>query len=565
MPLNLDVVNKRLVENLVACGVITVPEWEVAVSRAGSADCQAALNVLSRTRAHWAPAVDPSLVPVLTRYQFERIEEWLLAPEGEFPRGQLVWNDYLLLEKVASGGMGMVFKGWSKTNAHYVAIKRTLSDSTELRRRLLREAELLRQLHHENVAGFYSREAFGDSDLLVMEFVPGSTLLEVTKKRLAKKSTVPWVHVAGWAVELLGALDHFDGRNTPKVVVVHRDIKPSNVMLKPHGEGYRAVLLDLGLGRAVDSEGDLVGESLTQNFQLLGTPEYMAPEQWNGGHHAIPASDVYGLGGTLYFALTGRPPFGALSTEAANKTAAWMQMMKLHTGEPRPRLDELRPDVPLAMEELIRRMLAINPEHRGKPSELRDRFRGVLAYGGTISARPSVYRPPVPVPEAPSITASQVPAFNEHAAPRQPPERPKPPPRRPAPPPPPSPIEPSRPLASLAVPDEVLPYAEEPAAHVEADAPPSPTTAEVAGAFFDWLGAAFGGTRQRAAGRLRSEFLRLSGAWLRAFARPLEHPGRWSLLLGVALLLGFAINWGWALVMLVVVGSFVVGALLVGD
>src|SRR5262245_59626057 len=120
----------RLIENLVACGVVTVPEWEQAVARAGSAECRDALQVLTRAPASWAPP-DSAFTPALTAYQIEQIEGWLREPEGEFPRAGLVWNDYLLLEKIASGGMGKVFKAWSKTRQRYVAIKQTLNDSSE--------------------------------------------------------------------------------------------------------------------------------------------------------------------------------------------------------------------------------------------------------------------------------------------------------------------------------------------------------------------------------------------------------------------------------------------------
>jgi serine/threonine protein kinase len=513
MPPDWDALTDRLGRCLADCGLVTPAQWREALARAGGpAECRTALDLLSRARAHWADPADPSPPRALTAYQKARVAEWLHAPHDPFPRDELVWNDYLLLEKAGEGGMGTVFKAWDRPHARYVAIKRTHGDSADVRRRLLREAELLRQLDHPNIARFYAREEFGETDLLVMEFLHGDTLGEVTRKRLTRKAPIPWPAVAEWAAELLNALDHLDGHNPAGVVVVHRDVKPANIMLERADDRYRPRLMDLGLGKTVGDEPERTGEGLTRRFQILGTPEFMAPEQWEGGEHAVPASDLYGLAGTLYFALTGRAPFGNMPTDMP-KVAAMALMARRHGTDPRPAVTDLRPDVPPAMDDLLRRMLAVRLWERGTAAELRDEFRRIAA--DRPSGAGSGNFPPLkalPPDDRPTPTPARGP---------QPPAAP-----------------PGRPTAE---------GREE-----------SPGTGEVLAALRGWIGARLGGEAQkRAAARQGRELRRRGGAWLRAFARPTECPGRWAFFLALAGALGWAAGWGWAFALVCLLGGTV--------
>src|SRR5262249_7428990 len=150
-------------------------------------------------------------------------------------------------------------------------------------------------------------------------------------KRRGPGKPLPWRAAAEWAAALLDALAYAHGENGSGKCVVHRDIKPSNVMLLKTPERYVPKLLDMGLAKSVGGGATTAGENLTLHYQVVGTPEYMAPEMWDGAAHARPASDVYSLGSTLYYALTGQPPFG--SAPSMKDIPA---LCLKHSGDPRP-------------------------------------------------------------------------------------------------------------------------------------------------------------------------------------------------------------------------------------
>src|SRR4051794_29102723 len=109
MPPDWAALADRLQNHLAACGLVTQAQWQEALARAGGPpECRPALDLLSRPRPHWAAASDPSPPRALSDYQKARVAEWLHTPDEPFPDHELVWNDYLLLEKVGEGGMGTV-------------------------------------------------------------------------------------------------------------------------------------------------------------------------------------------------------------------------------------------------------------------------------------------------------------------------------------------------------------------------------------------------------------------------------------------------------------------------
>ncbi len=381
---------------LVELNVLTPAQWEMALVRAGGIEqLTAALGLLTRTPAHWAKwtKVNDSTTTIrstaLSEFQVQQIQK--AQNDGglkKLPK-LLKWNDYLLIETLGKGGMGVVYKGWDLANQRYVAIKRTHRESPEARKRLRREASLQKYLNHPNIAKLYSREKFGHADLLVLEYLPGAPLNEVVSKRRKEKKPLPWAFVAEMAADLLDALDHAHGRNRKGLTVIHRDIKPANVMLMrtkvPGGEKYVPKLLDMGLakwdgdpvGEGQSGTGSSMGEQITGQFQLLGTPEYMAPEQWEGGGAALPESDTYALGGTLYYALAGELPFPCKNS--GNKMLFMSELARMHKLNDRPSVRVRRPDVPVELDRLLQQMLAVAPSYRGKPSDLRDQFRAILA------------------------------------------------------------------------------------------------------------------------------------------------------------------------------------------
>ena len=382
----------QLGAHLVEMSILTAAQWDAALSRAGGpAHLAAALDALTRTPAYWATEAAAEAVGygrplALTPFQVAQ----LVKADGDFAKlGRLLrWNDYLLVDTLGKGGMGVVYKGWDLSNRRYVAIKRTHREGAEARKRLRREAALQKHLDHPNIAKLYGREKLGTADLLVLEYLPGLPLNDLVAKRKKEGKTLPWAFVAEIGVDLLDALDHAHGRNPKGLTVVHRDIKPANVMLMKAkqaagGEKYVPKLLDMGLAKSVGEPSaknvaaQSLAEGLTEAFQILGTPEYMPPEQWAGGGSAIPESDTYALGGTLYFALTGQHPFPCKS--GLGKMALIAQLSELHAKAERPSVAELRPDVPVEFDRVIRQMLAVAPSYRGKVSDLREQLRGILA------------------------------------------------------------------------------------------------------------------------------------------------------------------------------------------
>ncbi|MCU0703154.1 MAG: serine/threonine protein kinase [Fimbriiglobus sp.] len=373
---------------------VTEEQWQAALKRSNGEPMKA-LEMLNRTPAVWAPKVDPTMA--ISEYQFLTIVRHQ-GDEAALAR-KLVWDDYLILGELGQGGMGMVYKGWDVTAGRYAAIKVASKDNPQTAQRLEREGRLLARLDHPHLARFYSSGTHDGKPYLALEYVDGVNLYRMLSDR--KFDPIPWRTVARWGVELLSALEvaHSAG-------VIHRDIKASNVMLKGEATAYSAKLLDLGLGKALDWGADggvaVAGPELTRRFEILGTFEYMAPEQWGGGSEARRESDLYGLGITLYLAVSGKLPFTGPGPQQF-----WYQ----HTNNPPPELVGVSP-VPPRLEAVVRRMLAKEPAERGTAGELRRELQRVIS--DALTAPPPLPpSPPVPIapaPEARSRHAAAAPA-----------------------------------------------------------------------------------------------------------------------------------------------------------
>jgi serine/threonine protein kinase len=182
------------------------------------------------------------------------------------------------------------------------------------------------------------------------------------------RGPIPWQEASRWILDVLGALEH-----AHRLKIIHRDLKPSNIILHQHTSGVRAKLLDLGLAKCLDPTSmtqTATKDAVTVGDALLGTFEYMAPEQWRGAEEIVPASDIYSLGCTLFYMLTGgRPPFTADSLVA---------YCHAHTHTPPPRLTPSQPAIPEALDALVQQMLSKEPAKRGTPSRLIKQFRKLL-------------------------------------------------------------------------------------------------------------------------------------------------------------------------------------------
>ncbi len=206
------------------------------------------------------------------------------------------FGDYELLEEIARGGMGVVFRAHQVSLARSVALKFLTAQragSTDARRRFRLEAELAGRLDHPNIVPVLDAGEYQGTPYLTMRHVRGDALV---LEDLSPET------LCCLLVKIARAVHHAHSRG-----VLHRDLKPSNILLDREGEPH---VTDFGLARVLESESDL-----TNSAAMLGTPRYMAPEQCGGGNKEVTAaSDVYALGVMLYQGLSGRLPFEGDST-----------------------------------------------------------------------------------------------------------------------------------------------------------------------------------------------------------------------------------------------------------
>jgi dipeptidyl aminopeptidase/acylaminoacyl peptidase len=260
---------------------------------------------------------------------------------------------YEVLSLLGAGGMGEVWKAKDTRLERMVAVKvlpQHLSSSAEVRQRFEREAKTISQLSHPHICALYDVGREGESEYLVMELLEGETLAA----RLAK-GPLPLDQTLRYGVEIADALDkaHRQG-------IVHRDLKPGNIMLTKSG----VKLLDFGLAKAFAPAGPSSGVTalptvagstpLTQEGTILGTFQYMAPEQLEG-READGRSDIFAFGAVLYEMATGRKAFEAKSQ--ASLIAAIL------TAEP-PSLSTIQPMTPPALDRVVRTCLAKDPDER---------------------------------------------------------------------------------------------------------------------------------------------------------------------------------------------------------
>jgi tetratricopeptide (TPR) repeat protein/predicted Ser/Thr protein kinase len=200
---------------------------------------------------------------------------------------------YITVSELGRGGMGAVFKAWDSDLGRWVALKVMLSGSfagAEERERFLREAQTGAQFSHANIAAVYEVGVANDQPFIAMQFIEGRTLHELAAKDLTVRRAAELVRDAARAMHYAHDLK-----------VIHRDVKPQNLIVARTGQVY---VLDFGLARAVD-----VKSSLSVTGYAVGTPAYMSPEQARGDRSIDRRTDVYALGATLYYAVTGKRPF----------------------------------------------------------------------------------------------------------------------------------------------------------------------------------------------------------------------------------------------------------------
>jgi hypothetical protein len=247
-------------------------------------------------------------------------------------------RSYNLIARLGRGGMGVVDLARDE-EGNKVALKRltlqgSASEIARSRERLLREADVLRKLHHPNVVGLLDVVDEGDEIVLVMPYMSGGSLAE----RVAQHGPAPADEVERQARRLLGAL-----ASAHRAGVIHRDIKPANVLFDDRGE---PCLADFGVALSRDQT-----HGLTVAGMVVGTPGFMAPEQARG-EPVTPATDVFSLGATLLFAATGDGPYG--------QGDPGLLMVRAATGK----VERVPKRLPGSLRRLLRATLDPRPERR---------------------------------------------------------------------------------------------------------------------------------------------------------------------------------------------------------
>jgi tRNA A-37 threonylcarbamoyl transferase component Bud32 len=263
-----------------------------------------------------------------------------------------VLGEYELLERLGTGGMGEVYKARHRRLNKLVALKLLrmgARGSVDSVGRFLREMRAVGGLDHPNVVEAHDAGEQGGVVFLVMKLVEGTDLQQLVRQR----GPLPVAEACDLARQTALGLQHIHERG-----LVHRDMKPSNLMCLADGT---LKILDLGLARWRTEAA--AGGELTEAGQVLGTPDYLAPEQVDDAAAVDIRADLYGLGGTLFYLLTGQPPFAQHSNLFAK--------LEAHRCEPPADVRTERPEVPEKLARLIGRLLAKRPEDRPRtPAEV---------------------------------------------------------------------------------------------------------------------------------------------------------------------------------------------------
>lgn len=285
---------------------------------------------------------------ILTYFQ---AEQFMLGKWRGFTIGK-----YKLLERIGFGGMGQVFLCEHMYMRRRVAIKvlpPAKAEEPAALGRFYREARAAAALDHPNIVRTHDIDQDGNLHFLVMEYVDGTSMLDVIKKTgpmdIERASNYVW--------QAVQALDH-----AFRVGVIHRDIKPGNILIDRYGI---AKILDMGLARFYHTDDDMLTLKYDEK-SVLGTADYVAPEQTINSHDVDVRADIYSLGATFYFLLAGHPPF-------PDGTIA-QKLISHQTRNPTP-IRQIRPEVPQGIADILEKMMGKSLEERYQtPAEVYEAF-----------------------------------------------------------------------------------------------------------------------------------------------------------------------------------------------
>jgi serine/threonine protein kinase len=258
---------------------------------------------------------------------------------------------YVILEQLGQGGMGRVFKAMHQTMNRLVALKLLAPHLVQTPRAMKlfqREVQAAARLNHPNIVTAYDANQIGDRHYLVMEFVAGPNLDQLVRR----KGPLP----TGVACEIIRQAA-MGLQYAHEMGMVHRDIKPANFLVqKPtRNTNLTVKILDFGLARLQEFEQDGESSESKERTTVMGTPDFLSPEQGRGIHDVDIRSDLYSLGCTLYYLLVGRVPFpGGTSLE---------KLQRHQTEEP-VLVENYRPDVTETVADIVRKLMAKEPARR---------------------------------------------------------------------------------------------------------------------------------------------------------------------------------------------------------
>lgn len=250
-----------------------------------------------------------------------------------------ILGEYTLVERIGRGGMSLVYRATKQSDGLDVAIKvmDTTTDTHDVfLRRFEQEARIVGDMDHPNILSLLDYGLFNNYPYMVMPLMLGGTLADILRKHPLSQTDA-----GGWLYQIATALDHAHSRG-----VVHRDLKPTNILLDDRGHAF---LTDFGIARLLN-----LTSSLTMTGNVVGTPTYMAPEQWRG-EEATPLTDIYGLGVLVYLMLTGHPPYKADTPHA---------LMYKHLNEPPPPISVFVEGVKPEVDAVVRKAIAKSSSER---------------------------------------------------------------------------------------------------------------------------------------------------------------------------------------------------------
>lgn len=289
--------------------------------------------------------------------------------------GDLRIGNYDVLDRLGAGGMGAVFKARHRRMKRVVALKVFSPEAAALADRFQREVETISRLTHPNIVMAYDADEAEVGPFLVMEFVDGRDLAS----EVAERGPLAVADAVGCLVQAARGLEYAHQRG-----IIHRDVKPGNIL---RGRDGVVKVADLGLARlnAPETAGQT---ALTQTGTVFGTPDYMPPEQAVDAALVDRRGDVYSLGCTLCYLLTGLPPY---------RGSSLMALLLMHREGEIPSLTAARPDVPPALDRVFQKMVAKAPADRYQSmGEVAAALESSLAPVAPAATQTGVWENPIP-------------------------------------------------------------------------------------------------------------------------------------------------------------------------